>query len=232
MEIGDWAGAIGNTAAALLGVGGSTFSQTLSYRDNKRLMEKQQAWQEKMSNTALQRGINDAKKAGINPIVIAGNNGASTPTSGLNSVQTPDLGAGMNTAVSNMIANKQANSQIELQHAQTNLFNEQSLTESTQQRINIAKAIEQEGLNSFLNERQKAELKKLGSEIINLDINSAWMKAKQNAIASEIDLNTATAAYNRRRTGGHSIWNADTWIEPIGQLLDNAGKKRNKTYGR
>lgn len=58
-----------------------------------------------------------------------------------------------------MIANKQANSQIEMQQAQTNLMNEQSLTESTQQRINLAKAIEQEGLNSFLNERQKAELK-------------------------------------------------------------------------
>lgn len=61
MGIGEWASAIGSTAAALIGLGGSGISHALSYKDNKKLMEQQQAWQEKMSNTAMQRGIEDAK---------------------------------------------------------------------------------------------------------------------------------------------------------------------------
>ena len=41
--------------------------------------QKNRDWQEMMSNTAYQRMFKDAKKAGINPLYLVGQGGASTP---------------------------------------------------------------------------------------------------------------------------------------------------------
>jgi len=48
-------------------------------------------FQERMSNTSYQRGIEDMKKAGINPIMAAGNGGASTPGGAMGSGSAPDI---------------------------------------------------------------------------------------------------------------------------------------------
>lgn len=49
---------------------------------NAKEAQKNRDWEETMSNTAYQRAITDMKAAGINPILAAGNGGASTPTGG------------------------------------------------------------------------------------------------------------------------------------------------------
>lgn len=69
-----------------------------------------QAWQEHMSNTAHQREVQDLIKAGINPTLTAGTNGAGTPpgsTPNVNPVTAPDISMPNMMAVTSLNQNQQ-----------------------------------------------------------------------------------------------------------------------------
>lgn len=82
---------LGFGSMAGLGVTGNLLSAKTQYKYNKRLMEQQHAFLERMSNTAHQREVDDLRAAGLNPILSAtGGSGASTPGAGMASVSAPN----------------------------------------------------------------------------------------------------------------------------------------------
>lgn len=132
-------GLIGGPAGIAAGgaLGGSMmswFGQQETNKMNREMMDKQMAFQERMSGTAYQRAVADMKAAGINPMLAVNNGGASTPNGSIAEMKSPTqtMAELLPAAVTSAYNMKQMDAQIDQIKANERKTNADAVTSIAQ----------------------------------------------------------------------------------------------------
>ena len=110
-----WTGA---AAAGLMG-GSSVAGQMYTMSASKKAAKKLIRWQDLLSRTAVQRRVEDLRKAGINPILAAHGQGAAVSSGAM--PQIPDFGQSIAGGISSAIQAKQVKANVNVANAQADV---------------------------------------------------------------------------------------------------------------
>lgn len=100
---------------SIISAGASLLGSHMRNQSAKAASARQMAFQEDMSNTSYQRGMEDMRKAGLNPILAGKMGGASTPTG---STYNPEN-----------VATNSVNAYLQTQQTEANVANTKAMTD-------------------------------------------------------------------------------------------------------
>lgn len=175
---------IGGAISGLGSIGASLFNMSSTEKTNEansRQAELNREFQERMSNTAYQRGMSDMKAAGLNPILAYQKGPASSPSGSQAALTAPRIeGNPLGEAVNSGLALRRANQEVQ----NMALTGENIKTDTALKEANAAKTMTQDRiLGENLSEAELASLRaKQDKEIYNT---SAGKIARQAGTTAE-----------------------------------------------
>lgn len=107
---------------AIIGGLADIFGQSSANKANLKIAREQMDFQERMSNTAYQRSVEDLKKAGINPILAFQQGGASTPSGASSAGSSATMMNEFAGAISSALQARSMSAQIDQVKATTDLL--------------------------------------------------------------------------------------------------------------
>jgi len=209
------AGAIagaGSIGGAAVGASANADATDKANQANKELAAQNQAFQERMANTAHQREMADLKAAGLNPI-LAANGGASSPTGSVATMQAPQVGGiiaeGMRGAGSTALSMVQARSQLANLDADTG-----AKVAETANKVQQAKLIQENIKGQRLTNARESilsqdALTQSGHKTEAMRLSNAREQAVLPATQEQSRISAENASWDKR-------------IEQIGDFMDNA----------